>query len=105
MTTGLLINLGFLSIFQQIGWFEWLIIAVIAILLFGKRLPDIGRQLGKGMVEFKKGLKGMQEELEKAGEEVKDTGAPVAHSTAEKEADAEPEEESAVTNNKEDSKA
>ena len=46
-----------------------LIILVIGILLFGRKLPEIGRSLGKGIVEFKKGLKGMEEE-------VHDTGSP-----------------------------
>ena len=34
--------------------FHWLVVLVIGILLFGKRLPDIGRTLGKSLVEFKK---------------------------------------------------
>jgi sec-independent protein translocase protein TatA len=41
-----------------------IIIAVIGILLFGKRLPEVGRSLGKGIVEFKKGLKGVEEEVD-----------------------------------------
>src|SRR5258708_31657405 len=45
------------------------IIAVIGILLFGKRLPEVGRSLGKGIVEFKKGLKGIEEEVETASEQ------------------------------------
>jgi len=40
-----------------------LVIGIIAILLFGKRLPDIARSLGKSMVEFKKGLKGLEDEI------------------------------------------
>ena len=31
---------------------------VLAVLLFGKRLPEVGRSLGKGITEFKKGLRG-----------------------------------------------
>jgi sec-independent protein translocase protein TatA len=45
------------------GW-EWLIIAGFGLLLFGKRLPEVGRSLGKGIIEFKKGLKGIEEEVE-----------------------------------------
>ncbi|MFH0944068.1 MAG: twin-arginine translocase TatA/TatE family subunit [Planctomycetota bacterium] len=33
------------------------IIAFIALLLFGSRLPAVARSLGKGITEFKKGLK------------------------------------------------
>src|ERR1700737_3375726 len=41
-----------------------LCLAVIGILLFGKRLPEVGRSLGKGIVEFKKGLKGLEDEVD-----------------------------------------
>jgi sec-independent protein translocase protein TatA len=44
--------------------FHWAIVAVIGILLFGKRLPEVGRSLGKGIVEFKKGLKGLEDDVE-----------------------------------------
>lgn len=37
------------------GW-EWIIILVIGLLLFGRRLPEIGRSIGKTIVEFKKGM-------------------------------------------------
>jgi sec-independent protein translocase protein TatA len=43
-----------------------LIIGVLAVLLFGKRLPEVGRSVGKGLLEFKKGLRGIEEELHKA---------------------------------------
>ncbi len=45
------------------GW-EWLIIAGFGLLLFGKRLPEVGRSLGKGIIEFKKGLKGIGDDIE-----------------------------------------
>ena len=40
---------------------HWVIIGVVGILLFGKRLPEVGRSLGKGIIEFKKGLKGLED--------------------------------------------
>lgn len=43
---------------------ELLIILVIALLLFGRKLPEVGKSLGKGIVEFKKGLKGVSEEID-----------------------------------------
>src|SRR4051812_38272211 len=48
------------------GGVEWIWIAAVALLLFGKRLPEVGKSLGKGIVEFKKGLKGIEDEVEDA---------------------------------------
>src|SRR5919112_1316289 len=42
---------------------QWIVIAAIGLILFGKRLPEVGRSLGKGIVEFKKGLSGVAEEI------------------------------------------
>lgn len=50
------------------GGAEWIVIAAFGLLLFGKRLPEVGRSLGKGIVEFKKGLKGVEEEIETASD-------------------------------------
>jgi sec-independent protein translocase protein TatA len=41
------------------GW-EWLIILIVALLLFGRRLPDIMRGLGSSVKEFKKGMDDVQ---------------------------------------------
>ena len=48
------------------GTGEMLIIAFIGLLLFGKRLPEVGKSLGKGIVEFKKGLRGVEDDLEES---------------------------------------
>lgn len=45
------------------GLTEWIIIGALGLLIFGKRLPEVGRSLGKGIVEFKKGLKGIEEDV------------------------------------------
>lgn len=49
---------------QNIGMGEWIIILIIMLLLFGRRLPEVGKSLGKGIVEFKKGIKGVEDEVE-----------------------------------------
>ena len=41
---------------------EMMLLFVVALLLFGKRLPEVARSLGKGMMEFKKGLYDIQDE-------------------------------------------
>jgi sec-independent protein translocase protein TatA len=48
---------------------EWIVIAILGLLFFGKRLPEVGRSLGKGIVEFKKGLKDIEEEVTSTGSE------------------------------------
>lgn len=35
---------------------EWIVILVIGLLLFGRKLPEIGRSLGQGIRQFKSGL-------------------------------------------------
>lgn len=45
--------------FPQLGFGEMLLVMGVAVLLFGKRLPEVGRSLGKGIVEFKRGLSGL----------------------------------------------
>jgi sec-independent protein translocase protein TatA len=40
-----------------LGPMEIMIVGVVAVLLFGNRLPEVGRSLGKGLIEFKKGLR------------------------------------------------
>ena len=45
---------------------EMMILALIGLLLFGKRLPDVARSLGKSMVEFKRGIRGVEDEVRSA---------------------------------------
>jgi sec-independent protein translocase protein TatA len=44
-----------------------LIVLIVGVLVFGRRLPEIGRYLGKGLVEFKKGLHGLEDDLDVTG--------------------------------------
>jgi len=60
-----------LAFFQNIGFPEMLVIGVVALLIFGRRLPEVGRSLGKSFVEFKKGLRDTGDEIEDVRSEVK----------------------------------
>ena len=52
-----------------IGFQELLVIFLIVLLVFGaKRLPEIGRSLGKTMSEFRKGMKEAENETKKDDE-------------------------------------
>ena len=51
------------------GWAEMMVIAGFGLLIFGRRLPEVGRSLGKGIVEFKRGLRGIEDEVEDAVDE------------------------------------
>ncbi len=42
------------------------IIGVIALLLFGRRLPEVARGMGRGIVEFKRGLSGIDDDINAA---------------------------------------
>jgi sec-independent protein translocase protein TatA len=53
--------------FQLLGMFgigttEMMIFALIVLLLFGNRLPGVMRSMGRGIVEFKKGVSGVDDE-------------------------------------------
>ena len=61
-----------------IGGLELTVILVVALLIFGRRLPEVGRSLGKGIVEFKKGVQGITDELDDAAASPKtEPAAPV----------------------------
>jgi sec-independent protein translocase protein TatA len=55
------------------GW-EWIVILLIALLVFGKRLPDVARSVGKSLTEFKKGMNEAKESTDEIAADVKKTG-------------------------------
>lgn len=46
-----------------VGPAEMVVIGVVAVLLFGKRLPEMGRTWGKSLLELRKSLSGIEEEI------------------------------------------
>ena len=45
------------------GW-EWIIVLVVIILIFGpSKIPELARSVGKAITEFRKGIKGTQEDV------------------------------------------
>lgn len=59
-------NSVLLGMFGMPGHLELLIIAAIILLLFGHRLPGVMRSLGRGVVEFKRGIHGVEDEIDEA---------------------------------------
>ena len=59
-----------MSVSTMLAWFGFepahlLLIGVVALLFFGKRLPEVGRSLGRGISEFRKGLRDVSEEIQR----------------------------------------
>ncbi|MCC7474895.1 MAG: twin-arginine translocase TatA/TatE family subunit [Pirellulales bacterium] len=46
-----------------LGTGELIIFGLIAVILFGSRLPSVARSLGKSLVEFKKGMTDLESEV------------------------------------------
>lgn len=50
--------------FGMPGGMEWMVLLVLGLLIFGRRLPEVGRSLGRGIVEFKRGIKGIDDDID-----------------------------------------
>jgi sec-independent protein translocase protein TatA len=81
----------------NIGPLEIIIVLVIVLLIFGpKRLPDLGRSLGRGMREFKDSVTGKDKDEEPAGiEQPRADAAPTVSQAA---ADEEPARPASAAN-------
>jgi sec-independent protein translocase protein TatA len=49
------------------GMQEMVILLIIGVVIFGRKLPEVGRYLGKGIVEFKKGIRGIEDDVDLSG--------------------------------------
>ncbi len=50
----------------NLGGPELMIVAFVALLIFGNRLPSVMRSLGKSVTEFKKGVSGVEDDIDAA---------------------------------------
>jgi len=57
-----------LGLIGNLGWTEVVIVLVLGVLIFGNRLPEVGKSIAKGIVEFKKGLAGVEDDINKASQ-------------------------------------
>jgi sec-independent protein translocase protein TatA len=58
--------------FGNLGAGEIILIVLVVLLLFGaKKIPELARGIGKGMSEFKKGLKDVENEIKTSDTETK----------------------------------
>lgn len=58
-----------LAFLPNLGMTELLVLAFLGLLIFGKKLPEVGKSLGQGLVSFKKGLQGVETDLSSAMDE------------------------------------
>ena len=55
-----------LAFLPNLGTTELLVVAFVSLLIFGNRLPSVMRSLGKSVTEFKKGVAGIEDEIDKS---------------------------------------
>ncbi len=63
-----------LAFLGSFGPWEMAILAGVCLLFFGNRLPSVMRSLGKSVTEFKKGVSGIEDDLDRAVTSEKKSG-------------------------------
>jgi sec-independent protein translocase protein TatB len=57
----------------DLGMQELIVVFIVALIVFGpKRLPELGRTLGKGLNELKKAMSGVKEQIDEEMKEVRE---------------------------------
>lgn len=64
---------GHLFAMFGLGSTELIVLGIVILLLFGNRLPSVMRSLGRGVVEFKKGVQGIDEEINDGDQKLEDS--------------------------------
>lgn len=54
-----------------VGSTELIIVAIVVLLLFGNRLPSVMRSLGRGVIEFKRGVQGIEDDVDESASQSK----------------------------------
>ena len=57
---------GLFAVFGVNSPVVYIMVALVAFLLFGNRLPSVMRSLGRSVVEFKKGVAGIEDDIDEA---------------------------------------
>jgi sec-independent protein translocase protein TatA len=65
-----------LAFFPSLHGPELIIVGFVALLIFGNRLPGVMRSLGKSVTEFKKGVSGIEEDIDHASTAAEKKPAP-----------------------------
>lgn len=55
-----------LAFLPNLGATELMVVAFVSLLIFGNRLPSVMRSLGKSVTEFKKGVSGIEDDIDNA---------------------------------------